>query len=177
MLPVTEIDHSPNVFIHGSTINSAQRDFHIHNKDSESGKHNFRSVRKSILIYHTMKDFVTWNEEFLLERFMIRPNATRHQSVTLIPARPFDRLFWTGSLPKVQLLSSGFTDLLVPVRRRSFRQLQSLYAVHPDRVRILGVAFSFLEERKGAIKAILYFQQSHINLLWKYLDYVNLSIV
>ena len=97
---------------------------------------------------------------------MTRPNATRRQSVTLIPARPFDRLFWTGSMPKVQhLLSSGFTDLLVPARRRSFRRLQSLYATHPDRVRILGAAFSFLEEKKGVIKAIFCSQQSHINSL------------
>ena len=51
MLPVAERDHSSNVFIHGSTINSAQRDFHIHNSDSESGVHNFRSVQTSILIY------------------------------------------------------------------------------------------------------------------------------
>jgi hypothetical protein len=56
-------------------------------------------------------------------------------------------------------------DLLVPVRQRSFRQLQSFYAVHPDPVRILGVAFSFLEERKGAIKAIFSSQRLHINSL------------
>ena len=38
-------------------------------------------------------------------------------------------------------------------------------AVHPDLVRILGAAFSFLEERKGEIKAIFCSQQSHINSL------------
>ena len=48
---------------------------------------------------------------------------------------------------KVQyLLSSDFTDLLVPVSQRSFRQLQSSCAVHPDPVRNLEVAFSFPEE-------------------------------
>jgi hypothetical protein len=63
------------------------------------------------------------------------------------------------------LLSSGFTDLLVRVRQRSFRQLQSFCAAHPDPVRILGEAFSFLEESKGTIKAIFCSQQSHINSL------------
>ena len=36
--------------IHGSTFNSAQRDFHIHNRDSESGKHDFMFIQKNILI-------------------------------------------------------------------------------------------------------------------------------
>ena len=63
------------------------------------------------------------------------------------------------------LLSSGYTDLLVPVRQQSFRQLRSICAVHPDLVRILGEAFSFLEESKGAIEAIFCSQQSHINSL------------
>ena len=63
--------------------------------------------------------------------------------------------------------SSFFTDLLVPVRQRSFRQLQSLYAGHPDPVKILRATFSFLEESncKGAIKAIFCSQRSHINSL------------
>ena len=38
------------------------------------------------------KDFISWDKGFLLERLMTRPNATRRQIVTLIPARPFDRL-------------------------------------------------------------------------------------
>jgi hypothetical protein len=62
-------------------------------------------------------------------------------------------------------LFSGFTDLLVPVRQRFFRQLQSFCAVHPDPIRILGAAFSSLEESKGVIKVIFCFQQSHINSL------------
>ena len=68
-------------------------------------------------------------------------------------------------------LSSGFTDLLVPVKQRSFRQLQSFYAllavsaVHLNPVGILGEVFSSLEEGKGAMKAIFYSQQSHINSL------------
>ena len=51
-LPVVEMggSHSSNVMIHGSTINSAQRDVHIHNRDSESGMHDFKSVQKNILI-------------------------------------------------------------------------------------------------------------------------------
>ena len=57
MLPVTEM--GSNIFIHRSTINSAQGDFHVHNRDSESGMHNFRSVQISILIGDPMKDFVT----------------------------------------------------------------------------------------------------------------------
>ena len=40
-LPVVEMAHSANLII-GSTFNSAQGDFHIHNRDSdtESGMHN-----------------------------------------------------------------------------------------------------------------------------------------
>ena len=38
--------HSSNVFIHGSTFNSAQGDFHIHNRDSESGMNDFGPFRK-----------------------------------------------------------------------------------------------------------------------------------
>ena len=53
------LSSNPNVFIHGSTFNSAQGDFHIHNGDSESGMHNFRSFQKSILIDDPIKDFVT----------------------------------------------------------------------------------------------------------------------
>ena len=40
------MDHSSNssnVIVHGSTFNSVQGDFHIHNGDSESGVHDFRS--------------------------------------------------------------------------------------------------------------------------------------
>ena len=53
----------------------------------------FRSVQKSILIDDPLKDFIPWDREFLLERFITRPNATRRRIVTLIPARPFDRLY------------------------------------------------------------------------------------
>jgi hypothetical protein len=63
------------------------------------------------------------------------------------------------------LPSCGSTDLLVPVRQQFFRQLQSFCAVHPDPVRILGAAFSFLEESKGAIKAIFCSRRLRINLL------------
>jgi hypothetical protein len=47
-------------------------------------------------------------------------------------------------------------------------QLQSFCAVDPNGpnpIRILGAAFSVLEESKGAIKAIFCSQQSHINSL------------
>ena len=58
-LPVVDImSHSSNLII-GSTFNSAQGDFHIHSRDSESGMHNFMSVQKSILIDDPMKDFMT----------------------------------------------------------------------------------------------------------------------
>ena len=97
---------------------------------------------------------------------MTRPNANRPQIVTLIPARPFDRLFQTGSVTKVQhILSSGFTVLLVPVRQQSYRRLQSFYAVHLDPVIVLAEAFSFPEGKMAAIEAILCSQQSHINSL------------
>ena len=113
-----------------------------------------------------------------MERFIIPPNATRRQIVTLIPARPCDRLFQTGSIANVRRrLFSGFTDLLVPVRQQSFRQLQSFCRVHPNPVIISQPAFSLLGERKGVKKAISCSQQSHINLLLKYLDYVNTSTI
>ena len=135
-LPVVEmLAHSSNLTIHGGIFNSnsAQGDLHIHNRDSESGMHNSRSVQRSILIDYPMKVFTPWGWEFLLERFMTRVNATLRQIVTLIPARPFDRLFYTGFIANVRhLLSSGFTDLLVLVRQRSFRQLQSFCAVYPN---------------------------------------------
>ena len=53
-----EMAHSSNVMIHGSTFISAQGDLHIHNRDSESGKHSFMSVQKSILIDEWIKDFI-----------------------------------------------------------------------------------------------------------------------
>ena len=40
-LSVKEMANSSNVFIHGSTFNSAQGDFHIHSRDSESGMYDF----------------------------------------------------------------------------------------------------------------------------------------
>ena len=47
-LPMLEMAHSSNVLIHGSTINSAQGDLHIHNRDSESGmQHQVRSEEHS----------------------------------------------------------------------------------------------------------------------------------
>ena len=63
-LPAIGMAHSSNssnVMIHGSTFNSPQGDLHIHNRDSESGMHNFRSAQKSILIDVPVnfKDFVT----------------------------------------------------------------------------------------------------------------------
>ena len=57
-LPVLKMAHSSNIII-GSTFNSAQGDFHVHNRDSESGMHDFRSVQKTILIDDPMKDFMT----------------------------------------------------------------------------------------------------------------------
>jgi hypothetical protein len=53
---MAEMAHS-NVVNQGSTFNSAQGD-QIHNRDSESGMHDFRSVQKSILIDDPMKDFI-----------------------------------------------------------------------------------------------------------------------
>ena len=41
--------------------------------------------------------------------------------------------------------------------------LGSEHETHPDPVRIWGEAFPFLEERKGAIKAIFFSQQLYIN--------------
>jgi hypothetical protein len=89
-LLVVEMAHSSYLII-GGTIYSAQSGIHINNKDS--GMQDFMSVQKSILIDDPMKDFKPLNLVFLMERFMTRPNAIRGQSVTLIPARPFDRIF------------------------------------------------------------------------------------
>ena len=79
-----------NVIIHGGTFVSAQGDVQINNK--ESGMHDFRSVQNDILIDDLMKGFISWDWEFLLERFMIRQNVPQRQIVILTPARPFDRL-------------------------------------------------------------------------------------
>jgi hypothetical protein len=55
-----EMANSSNVLIHGSIFNSAQGDFHIHNRDSESGMHDFRFIiQKSTLIDDPMKDFIS----------------------------------------------------------------------------------------------------------------------
>ena len=75
------------------------------------------------------------------------------------------------------VLSSGFMVLLVQVRQRSFRQLQSFFAVHLDPVIILEAASSFREGGTVVIEAFFYSQRSHINSLSRYLDYVNTSIV
>ena len=82
---------SSSFIINGSTFDRAQ-DFHIHNRDSESGMHDFRFIQKNIFINDQMKDLIIWNKEFLLERFMTQPNVSRRQIAILIPARPFDRL-------------------------------------------------------------------------------------
>ena len=42
--PVLEMAHSSNVIVYG-TLNAVQGDFHIHNKDSESGVHDFHSEK------------------------------------------------------------------------------------------------------------------------------------
>ena len=55
----------------------------------------------------------------------------------------------TGSITEVRYFFSGFTDLLVPVRQRYFRQLQSFCAVHSDPVRILEAGFFFSRGKKG----------------------------
>ena len=53
-----EMAHSSNVMIPRATFISAQGDVHIHNRDSESGMHNFGSVQESILIDDRIKDFI-----------------------------------------------------------------------------------------------------------------------
>ena len=58
--PVLEMALSSNVIINGSTINSVQGDFHIHNKDSESGMHNFKSIKKNLLIDDPTKDLIPY---------------------------------------------------------------------------------------------------------------------
>ena len=59
ILPVVEMAHFSNAIIYGGTFNSAQGDLHINNRHPESGMHDFRSVRKSILIDDPMKDFIS----------------------------------------------------------------------------------------------------------------------
>ena len=51
-----------------------------------------RQMLSSMHPHRRPKDFISLDKEFLLEQLMTRPNATRRQIVTLIPARPFDRL-------------------------------------------------------------------------------------
>ena len=57
-LPVVEMAHSSNVFIHGATFNSAQGgDIHINSKESDM--QGFKSVQQSIFIDNPMKAFRT----------------------------------------------------------------------------------------------------------------------
>ena len=86
--------HSSNVFIQGGIFNSGQGGLTINNGDLEYGMHDFMSVLKRILIDDPiMKGFIPLDKEFLSEQVMTRPNASRRQIVTLILARPFERLF------------------------------------------------------------------------------------
>ena len=101
-------------------------------------------------------------------------NAVHHQTVTQIPARPFDKLFWTRSITIVRrFLSSGSMGLLELARQRFFKQSQSFFVVHREPMRFWGAAFSFQEERVVGIKAIFCSQHLHINSQSKYLNYVN----
>ena len=43
VLEMAQSSNPSNVVVHGSTFNSVQGDFHVHNEDSESGMHDFRS--------------------------------------------------------------------------------------------------------------------------------------
>ena len=85
---------------------------------------------------------------------MTRPNATPRQNVTLILARPFYKLSWIGFVTKVRhLFFSGFTVLLVPVRRRSFRQLKNFCGFHQN----FGGSFFFSRGKKGRDQGRLLF--------------------
>jgi hypothetical protein len=67
-------------------------------------------------------------------------------------------------IPKVSCYhSSGFMELQVSARRRSSKQSQRCFAVHPDLMRLGGAAFSLTEESLTAIEAIFCSQQSHVN--------------
>ena len=57
VLEMAQYSNPSNVIINGGTFNSVQGDFHMNDKESESGMHNFRSVQKSILIDDPIKDF------------------------------------------------------------------------------------------------------------------------
>ena len=61
--PVLEMAYSSNsnVFIQGGTFQSAQGDFHIYNRDSESGMHNFRLFRRASLL------MTQWRTSYTLE--------------------------------------------------------------------------------------------------------------
>ena len=58
LLLVEMMAHSSNVIIRGGIFSSGQGDVHIHNRDSGSGMHNFKSVQKSIHINDAMKDLI-----------------------------------------------------------------------------------------------------------------------
>ena len=77
-LPVLEMAQFSNVFVHG-TINSAQGDLHINNRDSESGMAQYPIRPKEFDIDEQMlKDFIYWDWDLLLEQFMTLQNAA-HQ--------------------------------------------------------------------------------------------------
>ena len=84
-----------NVIIHGSTFNSAHGGLNVNNRDTESGMRDFMSVP-------SLKGSLSMTNEGLhtlrLEASLgaIHDSAERYPSpkiVTLILARPFDRLF------------------------------------------------------------------------------------
>ena len=88
-----------NVIIQVGTFNSAQGDLHIHNRYSESG---MRFQKHSEKHPYRWRTFIPWDRdsEFLLERFITRPNGTHRQIVALIPTWPFDRWIHSESPEK-----------------------------------------------------------------------------
>jgi SpoVK/Ycf46/Vps4 family AAA+-type ATPase len=79
-----------------------------------------------------------------MEQYMTLLNDTHHQTATQIPARPFDKLFWTGSIPKVRRL---FFWLYGPAGAGKTAILQAIAEFMCSSSESDKNFFSFLEER------------------------------
>ena len=107
-------------------------------QDSEFGMRVFNHP------YDQIKDL--HNQRLLLELFMhdsTLRNAIRYQTVTQKPARPFERLFWTGFHDLKCFFTFGFRE--VPgIDSDTSGISQSFCAVHPDTMKIFA-SFLFFQ--------------------------------
>ena len=168
-----------NAIIHGSTFNSVQGDLHINDtRDSESGMHDSGPFRRESL---------RWRNEGLhtllrlgVSLGAIHDSAERHPPPNCHPdTRKAVReiiLDWIRN----ENSASPFFWLYGPAGAGKTAILQAiaeLLCSPSESGQNFGSSFFFSRGKKGRDHAIFCSQQSHINSLWKYLNYVNMSIV